>query len=273
MPELPEAETIVRDLQRRVIGRRIDKTKVIKADIIEGVTPAKFSRAVNGHTIRKVSRRAKKIVIELSGDAVLVVSLGMTGRIVLSNSARAHELRHVAVRLDLDDGTALLYDDARRFGSLEAFTTKSWNERQTGLGLEPLGDEFTPDIFYRLMRTSISPIRNWLLDQKRVVGIGNIYAAEALYRAGIRPTRKTKSLTKAEASRLRDKIRDVLFAAIKKRGTTLSDYRDASGEEGAFVSRLQVYDRGGLPCPKCKTPIKRLVLSNRSAFYCPTCQR
>ena len=273
MPELPEAETIVRDLSKRVIGRTILKTKVIKPDIIEPHTPAKFARALNGRTIKKVTRRAKKPVLELSGDTILVVSLGMTGRMVLSTSPRANELKHVAVRFDLDDGSALLYDDSRRFGSLEVFSKKSGKERQTDLGLEPLGEEFTADALYQLTRTSISPIRNWLLDQKRVVGIGNIYAAEALYRAGIRPTRKTKSLTRKEASLLRDKLRDVLNAAIRKRGTTLSDYRDASGEEGAYEARLQVYDREGRPCPKCKTPIKRVVLSNRSAFYCPACQR
>lgn len=273
MPELPEAETIVRDLQKKVIGRTILGTKVIKSDILAGSTAPKFARALNNHRIVGVTRRAKKIVIQLSDDVVLTISLGMTGRVVVSSATRAGELRHVAVRFDLDDGTALLYDDSRRFGRLEVFTNESWQERQTELGLEPLSDEFTADALFQLTRTSITPIRNWLLDQRRVVGVGNIYAAEALYRAGIRPTRRARLITRAEASRLRDHIRGVLDAAIRKRGTTLSDYRDASGEEGGFVGRLQVYDRAGEPCPKCKTPIKRVVLTNRSAFYCPNCQK
>jgi len=273
MPELPEAETIVRDLQHRIIGRSITSTKVVKADILAGATPTRFVRALKNKTIQSVTRRAKKIVIHFTHDVILTVSLGMTGRLVVSTAARARDLRHVAVRFTLDDGSQLLYDDSRRFGRLELFTADSWEARQNAsLGVEPLSDDFTADRLFELTRTSITPIRNWLLDQRRVVGVGNIYAAEALYRAGIRPTRRAKTLRRAEAARLRDTLRGVLAAAIRKRGTTLNDYRDASGEEGGFSGRLQVYDRAGKPCPKCRTPIKRIVLTNRSAFYCPQCQ-
>ena len=272
MPELPEAETIVRDLQKKVVGRTVIATKVFHDDILCNTTPQKLSRALKQHTIESVTRRAKKIVINFTDDVILVISLGMTGRVVVSKKQTHANLRHIAVRLDLDNGDSLLYDDARRFGSLEIFRAESWTERQQKLGLEPLADEFTAAKLFELARKSITPIRNWLLDQRFVVGIGNIYANEALYRAGIRPTRRARSLTRAETERLRKTIRDVLGEAINSRGSTLKDYRDADGNPGEFASRFQVYDRAGEKCPRCGTAIKRIVLTNRSAFYCPECQ-
>lgn len=274
MPELPEAETIVRDLQRKVIGRTITGSQVSFADILgTDLNPQRLARLVKGRSIDSVERRAKKIVLRLSNQLVLVISLGMTGRVVASRAERARDLRHIAVRFELDDGTSLLYDDARRFGSIEIYTTEHWQERQVSLGVEPLSDEFTPQRLFEMTRTSISPIRNWLLDQTRVSGVGNIYAAEALYRAGIRPTRRARTLTRAESARLRDALRDVLNESIDARGTTISDYRDADGVEGAFDTRLLVYDRAGMPCIRCRTVIKRVVFTNRSAFYCPQCQK
>ena len=272
MPELPEVETIVRDLQKKIVGRTVVGTKVFKSDILGNTTPAKLARALRNHRIAAVSRRAKKVVIHFDDDVFFVISLGMTGRAVVGNTAAHPDLNHVAARLDLDNGAFLLYDDARRFGRLEVFNAETWRERQATLGLEPLSDDFTADAFYDLTRTSIVPIRNWLLDQRFVVGIGNIYANEALFRAGVRPTRRAKTLTRLEAKRLRNTIRAVLTEAIDSRGSTLKDYRDADGNPGAFVARLQVYDRAGVPCVKCGTRIKRIVLTNRSAFYCPKCQ-
>ena len=274
MPELPEAETIVRDLQRKIIGRTITRAAVTHTDILgTELTPSKLARVTKGRKIQSVERRAKKIVLRLSGELVLVISLGMTGRVVASKAERAKELRHIAVRFDLDDGTSLLYDDSRRFGSIAIYTTADWLKRQLKLGTEPLSDDFTGPRLFEMTRTSISPIRNWLLDQTRVSGIGNIYASEALYRAGVRPTRRANTLTRVEASRLRDTLRDVLNASILARGTTLSDYRDADGVEGGFEPLLLVYDRHGRPCRKCKSLIKRVVFTNRSAFYCPKCQK
>ena len=274
MPELPEAETIVRDLQRKVTGRTITGTKVMHSDILgTQLTPPRLSRVLKGKSIQRVERRAKKVVLRLTDELVLVISLGMTGRVVASKAERARDLRHVAVRFDLDDGSALLYDDARRFGSIEVYTTERWQQRQTSLGVEPLSDDFTAERLVAMTRTSISPIRNWLLDQTRVSGVGNIYAAEALYRAGVRPTRRANTITRTEAARLRDALREVLIASIEARGTSISDYRDVDGVEGGFAARLYVYDRAGLPCLKCTTPIKRVVFTNRSAFYCPQCQK
>jgi formamidopyrimidine-DNA glycosylase len=193
--------------------------------------------------------------------------------VVANSSQRAAELTHVAIRLDLDNDSALLYDDARRFGRWEIFTPAGWAARERHFGPEPLSDDFTAAALYESTRRSLSPIRNWLLDQTKLAGVGNIYAAEALFRAGIRPTRRARTLTRAETARLRTSVRDILAAAIGARGTTMSDYRDGSGEEGGFWPLLQVYGRNGLPCLRCGALIKRIVLTNRSAFYCPRCQR
>jgi len=273
MPELPEAETIVRDLRPRVTGRRVVGVKVIKPDVLARISPEQFRRRLKGRTIESVGRRAKNIVIRFDRDLVLVINLGMTGRVVSSDAPRASELRHVAVRFMLDDGRELLYDDARRFGRLELFSSNAWAERDAQFGVEPLSADFTPELLYAGLKQSRVPVRNWLLDQTRIAGVGNIYANEALYRAGIRPTRRSNLVTPAEAARLRDAIRDVLSEAIARRGTTLADYRDANGEKGGFEPLLQVYGREGEPCPRCGSTVRRVVISNRSAFYCPKCQR
>lgn len=274
MPELPEAETIVRDLRARIPGATVARVLVTRPDVLhKGMSAAVFGRRLRGRTVTGVSRRGKNVVIEFDAGLRLVVNLGMTGRVVTSDASRAGELRHVAVSLILRDGRAILYDDARRFGDLDLRDEDGWTTRDAELGVEPLSDQFTADRLHALTRTSITPIRNWLLDQRRIAGIGNIYAIEALFRAGIRPTRRARKLTRRETGALRDTLRDVLQESIDARGTTISDYRDANGEPGTFVRRLRVYDREGEPCLTCDAPIKRVVLSNRSAFYCPSCQR
>ncbi|HEX6938479.1 MAG TPA: bifunctional DNA-formamidopyrimidine glycosylase/DNA-(apurinic or apyrimidinic site) lyase [Longimicrobiales bacterium] len=274
MPELPEAETIARDLRRHVVGRTVTGVNVTHADVLApGLSSRALAAGVVGRRIRDVGRRAKNVVLRFEDGPVLVVNLGMTGRLVVSEAPRAAELRHVAVRFQLDHGGALLYDDVRRFGRLSLFTPDEWEARQAEFGVEPLSDAFTAQRLHEMTSRSRSPIRNWLLDQRRVAGLGNIYANEALFRARIHPARPADSLSRAEAAGLRDAIRDVLTEAIRVRGTTLRDYRDARGEAGGFEPRLRVYGREGEPCPVCGTPIERLVLGGRSAFYCPHCQK
>lgn len=274
MPELPEAETIVRDLRSRVVGRRVERVEVPRPDILgPGLDPARMDEVLRGRRLDGVERRGKNVVLVLEGGIRLMVNLGMTGRLVAGDSPRAAELRHIAVLFHLDHGHPLLFDDARRFGRMDVHTAETWPGRDAELGIEPLSDSFDADTLYRLSRTSRSPIRNWLLDQTRVAGVGNIYASEALFRAGVRPQRPANKLTKAEAARLRDALRDVLQEAITARGTTLNDYRDAAGETGGFQFALRAYGRENDPCGACGTPIKRIVLSNRSAFYCPRCQK
>jgi formamidopyrimidine-DNA glycosylase len=274
MPELPEAETIVRDLRTRAAGARVAGVRVPRPDILApGTSARRLAARLRGRRIHDVARRGKNVVLVFDGELRLVINLGMTGRVVASDATRAHELRHVAARIDLEGGRALLYDDARRFGRLELCDAERWRALDARLGVEPLSDAFTAERLHALSRGSIVPIRNWLLDQRRVAGVGNIYANEALYRAGVRPTRRARTLTRNETARLRDALRAVLGESIVARGTTISDYRDASGEIGGFDRRLRVYDRAGEPCATCRAPIKRIVLSNRSAYYCPNCQR
>jgi formamidopyrimidine-DNA glycosylase len=274
MPELPEAETIVRDLRARLPGSTIARVSVKHGDVLHaGLTPATLDRRLRGRTFTGVSRRGKNVVLELEGALRIVINLGMTGRVVTSDVARAGELRHIALNIALADGRALLYDDARRFGDIDLRDEQGWAARDAQLGVEPLSDAFTASLLHALTRTSIAPIRNWLLDQRRVAGVGNIYAVEALFRAGIRPTRRARTLTRRDTAALRDALRDVLQESIDARGTTISDYRDGSGEPGNFDRRLLVYDRAGEPCVRCGTDIRRVVVSNRSAFYCRRCQK
>lgn len=272
MPELPEAETIARDLDPRLQGARITDVRVHRDDVLAR-PPETFGRALVGRTVHRVGRRGKNVVIGLDDGRRLMVNLGMTGRLMLSDSPRSTELRHVAVRIELDDGRTLLYDDVRRFGLLQVHEPDAWAARDAELGFEPIDHGFTATDLLAMTRRSRTPIRNFLLDQSKVAGIGNIYALEALFRAGIRPTRRAHGVTAAEADALVDALRAVLTEAIDNRGTTFSDYRDAAGESGAFGPFLRVYGREGKPCVRCGTPIKRRVLTNRSAFYCPACQR
>lgn len=271
MPELPEAETIARDLDPRLAGRRVTDVTITHHDVVAG--PAdRFVDALIDRIIAGVGRRGKNVVLHLDDAGRLVVNLGMTGRLVTSDSPRVGELAHVAVAFRLDDGRTLFYDDTRRFGLLQRYDAEAWATRDLDLGIEPLSDAFTGEALWALIKRTRTPVRNFLLDQGRVAGVGNIYALEALFRAGIRPTRRGHRITRKEAVRLRDALRDVLSRAIEHRGTTISDYRDGSGEAGGFEPLLRVYGREGERCSACGATIKRTVLTNRSAFYCPECQ-
>jgi len=271
MPELPEVETIVRDVDRLARGATIQSVDVLRPDLIVGATADAFRRCVEGRTIRRVTRRAKNIVIDLGADR-LVVNLGMTGRLLVTD-AGAPLPSHLGVRFGLTDRRLLLYQDVRRFGRLQCIPVGEWEERDRALGFEPLLDEFTPGALHDLARRSRVAVKTWLMDQRRVVGVGNIYASEALFRAAIDPRRPANSLSFAESERLHRAVREVLTEAIEFRGTTLLDYRDASGQEGGFSRRLRVYDRAGDACRACGHPIERIVQGGRSTFYCVRCQR
>jgi formamidopyrimidine-DNA glycosylase len=271
MPELPEVETIVRDLSGLVTGRTIVAVKVLKPDLLGGDRPAAFARALKGSRIRAITRRAKNLIFDL-GDDRLVVNLGMTGRLLVTSSGSPLPA-HLGVRFELDDGRLLLYQDVRRFGRLDHLTAAEWAARDSALGLEPLSPAFDDAELYRLTRGSRVAIKTWLMNQRRVVGVGNIYASEALFRARIEPRRAAGRITRKQAASLRVAIQEVLQEAIDFRGTTLLDYRDAAGERGEFATRLRVYDREGEPCRACETPIRRIVQGGRSTFFCPHCQK
>lgn len=273
MPELPELETIARGLAPRLPGHTIERVTIRRSDMLAPpLRAAEVRRRLAGRRFVSVGRRGKNILSVFDDGLRMLINLGMTGRLVMSDAAAARDLRHVALRFFLDDGAALLFDDARRFGRVELHDAASWAARDATIGVEPLSDAFTAERMFELTSASATPIRNWLLDQRRVAGVGNIYAAEALWRARVHPARPANSLTREEAGALRDGVAGVLREAVDHRGTTFRDYRDASGDAGGFQFRLAVYDRAGQPCPRCGTPIERMVMSNRSAFFCPECQ-
>lgn len=269
MPELPEAETIVRGLRPALHGAVISRARVLRPDILRTST-ARFRKQVAGRRIEHVGRRGKNIVMELDPPGFLVVNLGMTGRLLTLPSASPST--HPAVRFTLTDGGVLVYDDVRRFGSVEILTPGEWESRSAAMGPEPLDDRFTGRDMFARLQASRSPIRSWLLDQRRVAGVGNIYANEALWRARVHPARPANTLTRKEGHALHRAIRSVLLSAIEHGGTTLRDYRDASGRRGNNARRLGVYGRVRQPCVRCGTGIERIVFGNRSAFLCPECQ-
>lgn len=274
MPELPEAETLVRGLRPLLPGTVIQRTRVRHADVLR-VSAAAFRRGVTGRRITGIGRRAKNVVLTLEGgDAFLVVNLGMTGGLVPMGfpGVAPPAPTHPAVTFSLDGDRHLVFDDVRRFGCLEVLAPEAWAERSARIGPEPLEPGWEWRDLHTALQRSRTPLRNWLLDQRRVAGVGNIYASEACFRARIHPARPANQVSEAEACQLHRGIREVLRSAIEHRGTTLRDYRDAGGAPGENRSRLRVYGREGLPCPRCKASVRRVVFANRSAFLCPRCQ-
>ena len=269
MPELPEVETIVRGLRPTLPGKTIERIRVVHPDVLRQ-PPRDFSARLRGRVFESVHRRGKNIILHLTEGVVLVVNLGMTGRLVWARDGV--RTTHPAVRFTLSAGPVLVYDDVRRFGALEVMDEAEWALRDRRLGPEPLSSTFTGRRLHADLSRSISPIRSWLLDQRRVAGVGNIYANEALHLAGIHPRRPAKSVTEGEARRLHRAVRRTLRRAVENRGTTLRDYRDTSGNPGDNAAHLRVYGRGQEPCLRCSTRICRLVFGNRAAFYCPRCQ-
>lgn len=274
MPELPEAETLVRGLRPLLPGSVIQRVQIHHSDVLRVPGPA-FRRGVSGRTVTAVDRRAKNVVLTLdAGEARLVVNLGMTGALVPLGFQGVDPPRptHPALRFSLGDGRALVYDDVRRFGCVEVLTPGEWEVRTRRIGPEPLASSYRWSDLHRALQGSRTPLRNWLLDQRKIAGVGNIYASEACFRAGVHPQRPAHRVSEGEAKRLHRGLRQVLRSAIRNRGTTLRDYRDAEGEPGRNRGRLRVYGREGLPCVRCKTPVERIVFGNRSAFLCPRCQ-
>lgn len=271
MPELPEVETIVRDLARLLPGAEIREVEVVHPDLVPDEGADEFAAGLRGARVREVTRRAKNILVHLD-RGLLAVNLGMTGRLLVRAPGDPAPT-HLGVRMRLADGRELDYHDVRRFGCLQRYTGEGWERREEALGVEPLSDAFTAGWLLAAAAKSRVAVKTWLMDQRRVVGVGNIYASEALFRARIDPRRPANTLMKKEAARLVEATREVLREAIDFRGTTFLDYRDASGERGEFAGRLRVYDRAGEPCRSCGRPLERIVQGGRSTFFCPRCQR
>ena len=274
MPELPETETIARDLDASVTGNRVIAAAVTRPDVLREVTAKQFVARVTGTTITRCWRRAKLVVLDLDSGDRLVVQPRFTGALLLDAGELADaERRYSTLALTLDDGRLLHYRDIRRLGTVALMSPERFAEYSGALGDEPLDPAMTAERLSVLLRASRQAVKKLLMDQRVVVGIGNIYANEALWRAGIDPSRESRSLSADESAALHGAIVYVLSESIEARGTSFRDYRDASGGKGSFVERLAVYGRGGEPCVRCGAKlIATHAIDGRSTVFCARCQ-
>ena len=265
MPELPEVETIARGLANAVVDKTVGESEFFKLKVFEGRCP------IFGEKITAVTRRAKYIVIHLSSGRRLTVHLRMTGRLIVQPPGTTHLEPYTHVLITFTDGTRLCFADMRQFGRMRLL--EAGDPWDADGGVEPLSEDFTLERFVAMLDKRRTPIKSFLLDQKHIAGIGNIYACEALWAAGIRPTRPAHQLTKPARRRLHEAIRTVLTVACEMRGTSVDDYVDAEGLKGGFQNVLTVYGRLGEPCPRCGKPIVRTVLGQRGTWWCRGCQK
>ncbi len=274
MPELPETETIARDLDGAIRGRKIKKVSVRKADVLREVSARSIAKRLRDATILRSWRRAKLVVIDLDTGDRIVVQPRFTGALLIDDGTfTGSELDYSTLRLDLDDGRALHYADVRRLGTVALMDADRFEEYSGKLGIEPLDRAFTAKHLSDVLRATSQPVKKILMEQRKIAGIGNIYANEALWRARIDPSRSGASVSFEQASLLRDSIVAVLGEAIEARGTSFRDYRDARGKRGTFVEKLEAYGRGGLPCRRCGYKlVSTHAVDGRATTMCVKCQ-
>jgi len=273
VPELPEVETIRRGLASLLTGRKVVAVKVSERRLRQPIGPRVLAR-LRGAMVTGVRRRSKYLLLETDAGWTMLLHLGMTGQLWVSDPDRlARPHQHVVFRLD--DGRELRYADARRFGLIDVIRDHELHEdpRLRGLGVEPLEDVMTGEWLYRTTRGRRKPVKNFLMDTRVIAGIGNIYACEALYRACINPRRQVRRVGRRGWDGMAAAIRAVLQEAILAGGTTLRDFLNSEGDPGYFAVALRVYDRKGEACGRCRTTIRRIVQAGRSTFYCPRCQK
>ncbi len=273
MPELPEVETVRRQLESALRGSRIVGVEVLLHRLVRYPSCPAYRRGLKGKTVMAVGRRGKYLLLHLDGGRVLVFHLGMTGSLRF-NAPGEPRPRHTHLVFRLEDGRELLYVDPRTFG--ETALLREGDHRPlpglNRLGPEPLEEAFTPQELRRALRGKCR-VKAALLDQSRLAGMGNIYADEALHRAGIHPLRRVDGLSPPEVERLHRAIREVLREAVDRGGSSVSDYVDTRGERGGFQDSHRVYRRAGEPCPRCGETIAREKVAGRSTYFCPRCQR
>jgi formamidopyrimidine-DNA glycosylase len=271
VPELPEVETTRRGIEPHVVGRRIDRL-IVHDRRLRWPVAADLAQAVKGSAIRRAGRRAKYLLLETDAGT-LILHLGMSGslRVLPVSTPR---IAHDHVDIELDSGVTLRFNDPRRFGSL-LFTAQdpASHPLLEDLAPEPLEAAFDGDYLFRKTRRRKVAIKQLVMNARLVVGVGNIYASEALFRARIRPRRQARSLTRAECGKLARAIKATLAMAVKVGGTTLRDYVGADGNPGYFRQKLYVYERAGAPCRVCGNPVKHFTQGQRSTYWCPTCQK
>ncbi len=270
MPELPEVETVVRGLRDPLVGRRIENVWYEREKVIQTPSAEQFSARILGQTVQAINRRAKYIICQMDHD-IFAVHLKMTGRLYVASRAHSEsDDRWVRLRLGLDNGDVLNFSDARRFGRV--YLAVSLNEIAPNLGPEPLEDAFTVKVLRERLAQHHRQIKALLLDQSFIAGVGNIYADEALHRAGIHPLRLSDELSKTESQRLHGTIREVLNNGIVYQGASINWYRKPDGTRGESQDHFQVYDREGEACFTCGQPISKIRVAQRGTHYCPNCQ-
>ncbi|NOX36937.1 MAG: bifunctional DNA-formamidopyrimidine glycosylase/DNA-(apurinic or apyrimidinic site) lyase [Calditrichaeota bacterium] len=268
MPELPEVETIRRQLQQHYRGEQIHRLEVHTPTLLKNLSPEALVEAVTGKTIQNFRRRGKFLIFEIDHQQ-LVFHLGMSG-IFVQDVHQSRYPRHIHLSFTFRSGKQLHYQDVRKFGGIWWYRTP---HHFPELGMEPLSQNFTLNKFKKLLHLRRMNIKRLLMEQSIIAGIGNIYANEMLFQAGISPLRRSDTLSVDEVRRLHRAIQDVLKAAIERFGTTYSAYRTVEGQSGENQKFLKVYHQQGQPCPRCGKPIQKIVLNGRSTFYCPGCQK
>jgi len=273
MPELPEVETVCRSLRPHLVGRKISHIEVIEARLRAPIDEGALAQLV-GRKIVAIGRKGKYILIRLDGGKVWVFHLGMSGKLVCLASKTALR-KHDHIVVQLNRGGEFRYHDPRRFGISLVTTTDALGElaQLRRLGVDPFDPELTGAYLFHFTRSSHRRIRDLLFDQQIIAGLGNIYANEVLFLTGVKPAARAYRLTRKQVQRIAETIPELLRQAIRWCGTSFSDYRDADDKRGAFQNHLRVYDRDGEACRVCPSIIKRISLGNRSAFYCPSCQK
>lgn len=274
MPELPEVETIVRDLRPRMVGKRITAATLSKTDVLRKVSKPALLKFLRGSRITAITRRAKHAVFHFAGGRRMVIRLGMTGALVVYNRPLTpEEAKYSVLVLDLTSRSRFVYRDIRRFGAIYLLDQAAWTKYDARLGPEPLDAAFTPEVLAAQLAGSRAAVKKVIMDQAKVVGVGNIYANEALFTARVDPSRPASSLDAREVRALHRAIVAILERAIKAEGTTFRDYRTGTGQPGSYQLRLNVYGRGGEPCRRCG---HRLVTTHsidaRATTMCPWCQ-
>ena len=271
MPELPEVETVVRELNRRLPGRRVKGVDVFRADALGTTAPEAFAAAMAGRVFGPVGRHGKFLLFTLAPGGYLVAHLRMTGKFILSEPL-PHPAPHHRVWFRLEDGQTLVFQDMRCFGTLKLVERLEESPSLAKLGVDPYAPEFTGAWLAAALKESRTPLKHWLMDQQNIAGLGNIYVCEVLFRTGLSPRRRAHRVTANEAKSLHRAIRTVLDQAIRKNGTTISDFRRVDEKTGEFQRYLKVYGHEGEPCPACGTAIRRIRQQQRSTFFCGSCQ-
>jgi formamidopyrimidine-DNA glycosylase len=271
MPELPEVETIRRQLEPELVGRQIESVKVLDERLTRPVSPREVERACAGRRIEAAERRGKYLLLRLDGGRSLVMHLRMTGNLILGDPGE--DVPYLRAVIRLEGGATLLFTDARRFGTAVVLDDDDLEEYMAPrAGIEPLSERLTAEEIGALAEGRRAPLKSFLLVQSGIAGIGNIYADEALWRAQLHPLSPAGSTRPEHWERLRKGIVDTLEAGLANGGASIDDYRDARGDEGRMQDEFLVHTREGLPCLRCGTEIRRIVVGGRSTYFCPGCQ-